>query len=217
MLLKEVQPRGGSAVRDYRLRRSLLLEDVLGDARVAFQYTEELIAKKRADICESLALEWLFGLEKDYPHVFEVRSGRLSLHAMPDVLVDGSWEPSNRFFHIGRVNYKSNSLDNWNYFGVFGCPDPNFPTYLTRDGYYTAPTPHKFHENPAVEIWIDKQKLLKRRSLFIDPESIAARPLDFPGSYFVVGGIPKEAIISIENYKPGAKPGMEIRGNCFPL
>jgi hypothetical protein len=56
------------------------------------------------------------------------------------------------------------------------------------------------YSNPECQriiLFIDKIKLMERRTVFIDPESIAEEPMfsdKLGDSYFVLGGIPREAI-----------------------
>lgn len=79
------------------------------------------------------------------------------------------------------------------------------PTYLMREeltpneialkGFWTS-NPEK-----GVRIIVDTNELLKFRNVFLDPESLSTCYNDeFGKSFFVLGGIPKESIMSIEEY-----------------
>ena len=78
--------------------------------------------------------------------------------------------------------------------GVFGNPERRHPTYLHGSGYIgeinAASAPHDQH----VVLKISVPLLLERRTIFIDPESIDEY-MALGKSFFVCGGIPKEAIV----------------------
>ena len=104
----------------------------------------------------------------------------------------------NRLGHRGVIVNGSNNIENLYNLGVFGNPDPSRATYLSRVG--VSPV---CYGNWDVTLFVDKTKLMKKRNVFIDPETIGDNQL--PGEqiervgdyYFVLGGIPREAITHV--------------------
>jgi len=99
--------------------------------------------------------------------------------------------------HIGSLfGTEANNLTNLRERGVFGNPDPQYPTYLMRHASGTTTLTNG--SLYGISLFIDKTKLCERRTVFIDPESITEDGWlrDVLGhSYFIVGGIPREAIV----------------------
>jgi len=105
-------------------------------------------------------------------------------------------------------------LENW---GCFGEPDYNKKFYHINKYSATAPITgkikprilkehsknEKIHICEPITLIIDKEKLMEKRSIFINPFSILG-DTKFPlgNSYFIVGGIPKEAVMGFEKDKP---------------
>jgi hypothetical protein len=112
-----------------------------------------------------------------------------------------TWYNQKCLLHKGLLVNGGDNLDNLRQFGVFGNPSKKYPTYLMKDGSRITTFPRK-NPNNEVFLWVDIEELLKRRSLFIDPETIGKDAkywfsADREGdSFFTVAGIPKEAIIS---------------------
>ncbi len=109
--------------------------------------------------------------------------------------------------HFGLMIVKPyNNLRNLREHGVFGCPDSRYPTYLARHGSYISISDTTGFDR--LTLIIDKDKLMQKRNIFIDPETIDedSKMKDKLGnSYLVLGGIPREAIINYrlrESYSP---------------
>ena len=88
--------------------------------------------------------------------------------------------------------------------GIFGNPSTTDMTYLKIDGAGIAGNElmdHDVKKSSRVRLFIDPDKLAQSRSVFSDPEPFYSRlEGDVIGqSYFVLGGIPAEAIIGIAN------------------
>jgi len=85
-------------------------------------------------------------------------------------------------------------------FGVFGNPDYKHPTYLSAPNWCGETYSEMEDRSKIVILKLDTLKLLERRSIFIDPESITdyvfrSDDLNELGKMFMVlGGIPREAI-----------------------
>ena len=99
--------------------------------------------------------------------------------------------------HAGLIFTENGSnLSSLRRYGVWGNPDEDFPTYVK--------TPHcsvTGSQEPDIALHIDTQELVKRRSVFIDPESVTGEGTGLGTiegvlgkTYFVCGGIPREAI-----------------------
>ena len=90
-------------------------------------------------------------------------------------------------------------------YGVFGNPNSDSPTYLQKAGAKVAG-----HGSPLaanflkVTLFVNKKKLMEKRHVFVDPESVRCLERNPPtgdmigNSYIVFGGIPHE---SIEDFK----------------
>ncbi len=117
----------------------------------------------------------------------------------PDTNLD--WIDTNDLIHRGIISggneVKFDNKENLRKYGVFGSPPITFPTYLMSRKSNVA----FYGGNPGeqVIVVVDKPELLKRRSVFLDPESIYLHnnrwTRDKIGESFIIfGGIPKEAI-----------------------
>lgn len=106
--------------------------------------------------------------------------------------------------HHGELQGKGNNRANLQQNGVFGNPDQRCPTYLMLHDSGMTTFPRK-DEGEQVDIQINIGKLLERRSIFIDPESMSLCGVTpphytrdkFGDSYIILGGIPKESIDQI--------------------
>ncbi|MCA9477951.1 MAG: hypothetical protein KC535_02275 [Nanoarchaeota archaeon] len=94
------------------------------------------------------------------------------------------------------------SLETKNIFG-----DEQGITYLSSrensDVTLSSHSQHSQQDPEFVTIYVNPKKLIQLRSIFHDPEMIDPNPLydvkaDYGNTFFVFGGIPKEAIIKIE-------------------
>ncbi len=106
--------------------------------------------------------------------------------------------------HRGIISLAPWGLTGFGKYGVFGSPDAKMPTYLTPKSMMgeQESAPGLDAEVKTAYIWVISKELSERRSIFADPKTIHS-----PGSeadagplcsrYFVLGGIPKEAIKSI--------------------
>lgn len=93
-----------------------------------------------------------------------------------------------------------NNRDNIDQVGLFGSPDFGVPTYLQLPETKLvqsniSPRVSKTH---PVYLYIDSERLLKKRSLYPDPEGIINEN-EFGKSFFVLGGIPARAILAISS------------------
>ncbi len=115
-------------------------------------------------------------------------------------------DPIEHLTHRGMVvgkNYDKkeeyNNLENMLRHGVFGRKD--IPTYFTLPGHRVETYGEGKHQ---VYIWIDRDKLLEKRNIFMDPETIGKTERcsltgdQEGGSYFTVGGIPTDAIAKFD-------------------
>lgn len=148
---------------------------------------------------------WRKALEKGF---IEINEGKVSLvPVQPDYNTFGiQKKEENYLIHKGLIKYNGkNNLTNLEEFGVFGDPNEKIPTYLMTDSEaFTFP---RFEASNEVYLCIDKRELLKRRTVFIDPNSIETSiykdcilidigDIILGNSFFIMGGIPKEAIRS---------------------
>lgn len=111
----------------------------------------------------------------------------------------------NFFTHIGATFYcGENNITNLVQNGVWGNPDLRSPIYLAREARFVLPG-----INPNIDyakLRVDAKELLTKRTLFYDPETLrgSSNHGDVLGNaYFVLGGIPKEAIYEYENFDDG--------------
>ncbi len=103
-----------------------------------------------------------------------------------------------QLYHKGLLfidNYPDN-LTNLKEKGVFGSPEKNMTTYLMKCGI-NIKTFDSLMGHGRVRLWVDKKELMKRRSVFTDPETIHDNYFHekMGDAYFVLGGIPRESII----------------------
>jgi hypothetical protein len=111
--------------------------------------------------------------------------------------------------HYGAIKYESSetsfdNLRNLQRFGVFGNPDKHSTTYLQLPGSDMAQNSSDWcgKEFPyRIEIELDAKVIEKIKPIYLDPETILPNPMcdtlvNFGQSYFILGGIPKEAIKS---------------------
>lgn len=111
--------------------------------------------------------------------------------------------PYDYLVHRGAIRNGSDNLENLKRLGVFGNPDPESPTYLQTPGECIARNGNPSEEE-SITLFVDIQRLLRQRSLFIDPETIdgSAPEARMWNSYFVLGGIPARAITSFRTREP---------------
>lgn len=104
-------------------------------------------------------------------------------------------------FHKGSIKYgSSDNLDQMEMKGIFGNSDMHSPTYVSTTGNVLT-NYYDFNHKPDIILTIDRDLLLDRRRIFIDPESITSNinfGSEFEKTFFVLGGIPVEAITSYE-------------------
>ncbi len=117
------------------------------------------------------------------------------------------------FKHRGVIEgANGNNIENLVVHSCFGSPEVVVATYIAHpDGQVLT-----FQENvfgvrkitSRVDLLLDPAKLLEYRNVFVDPETISEEgfgqfgPKDvFGHSFFVVGGIPKEAIVDFKLWK----------------
>ena len=102
-----------------------------------------------------------------------------------------------QLYHKGLlfINGNCDNLTNLKERGVFGSPEKNMTTYLMKCGVNIKTFNNK-NGNKKIRLFIDKEKLMKRRSVFIDPETITDNYFHekIGDSYFILGGIPRESI-----------------------
>ena len=140
--------------------------------------------------------------------------GRILLYpTIPETNING--EEQNYLEHVGTLIYldtnsgrTNNNLENLRTHGVFGSPETNIPTYLMSPASHVANfEAYRRSGSSRIDLMVDKKILLEKRNIFVDPETI--EHIDEPvyllgdqlgNSYFVLGGIPKEAIISFHIY-----------------
>lgn len=123
--------------------------------------------------------------------------------------VKPGWD--NLLVHYGQtIGNGWSNLENLSQRGVFGVPSLDYPTYLMAQGANIQTFGTCIEgQCDGVTIFIELEKLLEKRTLFIDPETIGwngDNPLvpDVEGhSFFVLGGIPKEAIKEIRSHREG--------------
>ncbi len=84
--------------------------------------------------------------------------------------------------------------------GVFGNPNSRYATYLSSSNWSGETYSEMEDRSKIVILQLNTSELLRRRSVFIDPESLNEYCLCGNGlselgkMFFVLGGIPKEAI-----------------------
>lgn len=112
--------------------------------------------------------------------------------------------------HQGLIINGTNNIENLLRLGVFGNPSIDSPTYIMKmgSGILTGTRGPKDYGN-EVTLFLDKRKLLEKRSIFIDPETIGKNGETLTGdieghSFFVLGGIPKEAIKKYRRDREGS-------------
>ena len=122
-----------------------------------------------------------------------------------------SIKPNSDFLkHTSILN--DQTIDSLSKYGVYGNPDIESPTYLSTPEWngesYIEGTEGK-NNDKLVVVTVDVKKLLLRRSIFADPESINEEVFrkrvrspfynfnELGDIFFICGGIPKEAIREI--------------------
>ena len=100
----------------------------------------------------------------------------------------------------------TNVLESISETGVYGGSG-EYPTYFSPDGIQIETTQRI--EGEALKVSVDPVKLRNQRDIYVDPETfekrkhlnLKQRENEVPGSsFFCLGGIPKDCIISIETY-----------------
>lgn len=129
---------------------------------------------------KSLPLSWFYNNQK-YLTIDKKQSLLFPLIPEETILI-----------HKGILVNGQNNLHNLEKYAVFGNPSEKAPTYLSRINQALM-----INTVPDCILAVDTKKLSKKRSIFIDPETIYSSNEDIGDSYFVLGGIPKEAIIEI--------------------
>ncbi len=116
---------------------------------------------------------------------------------------DFNYPDLNYLSHLGMIVNGSDNIENLRNQGVFGNPNSARATYLARLG--VSPTTCGNHD---VVLSVDKTRLMEKRNIFIDPETIGGNqllkgyPVEEVGDfYFVLGGIPREAVTHINGEK----------------
>ena len=134
--------------------------------------------------------------EKEQYGIYIDSQNDISLYPInPDTTHEYTGMDEGVLVHKGFIINGGNNIENLRRYGVFGDPDITFPTYLMRPGSNPVVYGRK---DSRVALFVDKKKLMDKRSIFIDPESIAEDPYlndKLGDSYFVLGGIPGEAIV----------------------
>ena len=96
-----------------------------------------------------------------------------------------------------------NNLENLEKQQVFGDPRNDYPTYLMRSnqsittGQITESVDQGSNGQHITRLTIDSDKLLNQRRLYTDPEGPFEEhrgKKEFKNCFFILGGIPKEAI-----------------------
>lgn len=167
-----------------------------------------LKTKKRPQLLDD-SYETLLRIQYAQEH-FGVSLVKGSLHLSQlrdigdDILVhDGFMKAPTHFFQ-GHRDAFSNYENMWRR-GVFGNPDKQTPTYLkTRYASLCSNQLSLELEQGGykIRVLVDEGVLLKHRSIYLDPESLHGRSRRFGDrvgdSYFLLGGIPKEAILGFQ-------------------
>jgi hypothetical protein len=129
----------------------------------------------------------------------EIRKGKVFLKPIEPVTKNNWGGDYNCLVHKGLILGNGDNLVNLKTWGVFGDYQECAATYLMRPGAVSEIFGgQNWSMDNFVTLFIDRDELMKRRSVFLDPETISddmfgEKPLD---SYFVLGGIPREAITS---------------------
>ncbi|NQU99890.1 MAG: hypothetical protein HQ538_04080 [Parcubacteria group bacterium] len=118
----------------------------------------------------------------------------------PRIIADRGEAPS-FLLHIGEFRGKGDNIANLQQHGVFGNPDQKQLTYLMLADSTTVTFP-KDDELDGVDILVDIEKLMERRTIYLDPESMSLCGTAVPhfskdkfgDSYIIPSGIPKESI-----------------------
>ncbi len=103
---------------------------------------------------------------------------------------------TNILTHKGLLVNEQDNLSNLEKYAIFGNPSEKAPTYLSEINQ-----PLMINSIPDCILAVDTKKLSEKRSIFIDPETILSSNESVGDSYFILGGIPKEAIIEISYNK----------------
>lgn len=144
------------------------------------EYLENEIRTIKEINRKRLPLSWFYNNQK---HLAIDKKQSLLFPLIPEETI---------FIHKGLLVNGQNNLNNLEKYAVFGNPSEKAPTYLS--GINETPMTNAL---PDCILAVDTKKLSKKRSIFIDPETIYSSNEDIGDSYFVLGGIPKEAIIEI--------------------
>lgn len=99
---------------------------------------------------------------------------------------------TNILIHKGQLTNGQNNINNLERYAIFGSPSEKSPTYLSEINQALM-----INSLPDCILAIDSKRLSEKRSVFIDPETISSSNESIGDSYFILGGIPKEAIIEV--------------------
>jgi hypothetical protein len=129
-----------------------------------------------------------------------IKDGKSYLPAVDPAAIHADIKKYGFLEHDGLVVNGGNNINNLNTHGVFGNPNVRAPTYLCRPShslaFYVGDEQSAIDFEVSLVVRLDE--LMRRRSLFVDPETFSM-PVSWEGigdSFFVLGGIPREAIAS---------------------
>lgn len=202
---------------DYCLKKAPKSKAVKPEFICASSFEGEL--KRKFEYCEKVITELtLYSKFVNNQRVqnFGIRIKEKKLLLFPTVpdttnLFDSQRDPG-YLLHVGTLIYfdkeakrRVDILKNMKMYGVFGNTDADCPTYLQKAGAKVAGYGSHFVANSLkVTLFVNKEKLLEKRNVFVDPESVRCLERNPPtgdiigNSYIVFGGIPHE---SIEDFK----------------
>jgi len=144
------------------------------------EYIENEIKVLRDLNRKNLPLSWLYN-SQEYLRIGKKQSLLFPINPKADILI-----------HKGLLINGQNNISNLEKYAIFGSSSEKFPTYLSEINQALM-----INNLPDCILAINTKKLSEKRSVFIDPETISSFNEFIGSSYFILGGIPKEAIVEV--------------------
>lgn len=154
------------------------------------------------EVLEIHGLTYTENAYKNFLHAIE--SGYIEVRLTEEENVEITYLPvtDERLFTLGHLC----SLESWQAFQqkpdvLFGPQDSHAMTYLQTTDFVVEPNfddQGQWGRSETVRVYIDGRDLLKKRDVFLDPESLSATEYEYGYAFVVYGGIPAEAIAFAE-------------------
>lgn len=144
------------------------------------EYIENEIKVLRDINRKNLPHSWFYN-NQEYLRISERQCLLFPIKLKTDILI-----------HKGLLINGQNNISNLERYAIFGNSSEKSPTYLSEINQALM-----INSLPDCILAIDTERLSEKRSVFIDPETISSSNESVGDSYFILRGIPKEAIVEV--------------------